>query len=328
MDTEKKARGNAMELILSVCSGLRKVPAKTPEEEAYNNALGDVFDYIIKNEHDCLMPGTVQGGTWVREQNIQNAPVKPTITIQGLTVDIEWAAETDPFPAAADDFVAAAYITLWADRPAGHQRAYDCTVNLRTKEVKIPEIEDPGFDIFVGEYVIIGNKAYPVYNKKERTSENQFWIGKLNQAMLSGATTYLNDRKQLPFAPIPEGPDEQDYYFCPTCYAIVGVHDEDAIEHSNYCPDCGQKLSWQNYHEKRMKDRIKQLMQDGILTAEEREGVLFCCLSKKNIVCAPMPAIYNDEHIVDSIFVVLSHPGAFWVSKDIMENIWQILWNE
>ena len=50
MSTEKKARGNAMELILSVCSGLRKVPAKAPEDIAYNNALGDVFNYIIEHE--------------------------------------------------------------------------------------------------------------------------------------------------------------------------------------------------------------------------------------------------------------------------------------
>lgn len=328
MDTEKKARGNAMETILSICSGFRKISAKTPEEIAYNNALGDVFDYIIKNEHDCLMPGTVQGGTWVQEQNIQNAPVKPTITIQGLTVDIEWDTETDPFPDAADDFVTAAYIIAWADRPASLQQAYDCVVNLRTKEVKIPEIEDPGCDIFVREYVIIGNKAYPVYNKKERKSENQFWIGKLDRAMLSGATTYTNDRKQLRLEPIAEGPDEQDFYFCPTCYAIVGVHDEDAIEHSSYCPDCGQKLSWQNYHEKRMKNRIEQLMQDGILTVEKREGILFCCLSKEISFVAPMPAIYDDEHIVDSIFVVLSHPGAFGFFKDKAESIWKILWND
>lgn len=327
MDTEKKARGNAMELILSVCSGLRKVPAKTPEEIAYNNALGDVFDYIIKNEQDCLMPGTVQGGTWVQEQNIQNAPVKPTITIQGLTVDIEWDVKEDPFPNAADQFVPATYITVWADYP-GYELTYDCTVNLQTKEVKIPEIEDPGFDIFVGKYIVIDNKAYPVYNKKKRTSKNQFWIGELDRAMLSDVTTYLNDRKQLRLEPIAEGPDEQDFYFCPTCYAIVGVHDEDAIEHSSYCPDCGQKLSWQNYHEKRMKNRIEQLMQAGILTAEKREGMLFCCLSKEISFVAPMPAIYDDEHIVDSISIVLRHPGAFGVSKDIMESVWKILWNE
>ena len=133
-------------------------------------------------------------------------------------------------------------------------------------------------------------------------------------------TAYLNDRKQLPLDPIAEGPDEQDFYFCPTCYAIVGVHDEDAIEHSGYCPDCGQKLSWRNYHEKRMKNRIKHLMQDGILTAEKKEGMLFCCLPKEISFVAPMPAIYDDEHIVDSISMVLSHPGSFGIFKDTVND--------
>lgn len=141
-------------------------------------------------------------------------------------------------------------------------------------------------------------------------------------------TAYLNDRKQLQLDPIAEGPDEQDFYFCPTCYAIVGVHDEDAIERHSYCPDCGQKLSWWNYHEKRMKNRIKHLMQDGILTAERKEGMLFCCLLKEISFVAPMPAIQDNEHIVDSISMVLSHPGVFGICKDTMESIWKILWNE
>jgi len=330
MDTEKKARGTAMELILSVCSGLRKVSAKTPEEEAYNNALGDAFNYIIKNESDCLMPGTVRNGTWKREQNIQSTTVKPTITIPGgLTGKIEWDAGADPFPNAADNFVPATYITVWADCPAGHQLTYDCTVNLRTKEVKIPEIEDPGFDVFVGAYVAIDNKAYPVYEEKEQTSENQFWIGELDRAAISNGTkTYLDNRKQLPFAPIPEGPDEQDYYFCPTCYAIVGVQDEDDMERPNYCPNCGQKLLRQERYEKRMKSRIKDMIHDGILKVEQKEGMLFCCLLREVSFVAPLPAISDDEHNIDNIALVLMHPGAFGISKEAMDSISTMLWKE
>lgn len=68
MDLEKRARGGAFELILSVCAGLRKYPVTTKAEQGYNDALGDVFDYIIKHESDCLMPGTARNGLWVRDE--------------------------------------------------------------------------------------------------------------------------------------------------------------------------------------------------------------------------------------------------------------------
>ena len=67
MDEVKLARGSAYELILTVCAGLRKVAPRTEEEYAYNNALGDVFDYIIKNQSSYLMPGTVRNGKWTRD---------------------------------------------------------------------------------------------------------------------------------------------------------------------------------------------------------------------------------------------------------------------
>ncbi|WP_143322738.1 hypothetical protein [Clostridium sp. HBUAS56010] len=68
MDLEKKARGGAFELILSVCAGARKYPATTEMDLGYNNALGDVFDYIIKHESDYLMPGTARNGLWKRDE--------------------------------------------------------------------------------------------------------------------------------------------------------------------------------------------------------------------------------------------------------------------
>lgn len=234
MNTERKARGSAMELILSVCSGLRKVPAKTPEEEAYNNALGDVFDYIIKNEQDCLMSGTVQGGVWNREQNIPSAVSKPAVT-------------------PPDDST--------------------------------------------------GDMHYLV-------------------------RTYSDNRKQLPFAPITEGSDEQDYYFCPTCYDIVGTHDEDDMERPNYCPNCGQKLLRQERYEKQINSRIKDMIRDGILEVEQKEDTLFCSLLKEVPFVAPVAAISDNEHNIHNITLVLMHPGAFGISKKAMERIWTMLWKE
>ena len=67
MELEKKARGSAFELILSICTGARKYPVITAEDEGYNDALGDIFDYIIKNESSCLMPGTKEQGEWKRD---------------------------------------------------------------------------------------------------------------------------------------------------------------------------------------------------------------------------------------------------------------------
>lgn len=66
-DSAYEMPDSAYEMILSICAGLRKVEPSTPEETAYNNALGDVFDFIIENESDYLIPGTVRGGKWVRD---------------------------------------------------------------------------------------------------------------------------------------------------------------------------------------------------------------------------------------------------------------------
>lgn len=67
MDIERKGRRGAFEACLSLLSGLRKIPAKTAEDVAYNNALADAFDYIVKNESLSLYPNTVRQGKWVRD---------------------------------------------------------------------------------------------------------------------------------------------------------------------------------------------------------------------------------------------------------------------
>ena len=56
-----------LEMILTVISGMRVVAPSNAEEVAYNNALGDVFDYIIKNEAEHLEPHTLRCGLWVRD---------------------------------------------------------------------------------------------------------------------------------------------------------------------------------------------------------------------------------------------------------------------
>lgn len=67
MDEIKRASTRAYENILSVCAGLRIAVPKNNEDIAYNNALGDVFDSIIENEADYLIPGTVSQGKWQRD---------------------------------------------------------------------------------------------------------------------------------------------------------------------------------------------------------------------------------------------------------------------
>ena len=214
MSTEKKARGNAMELILSVCSGLRKVPAKAPEDIAYYNALGDVFNYIIEHESAYLMPGTVLNGKWEQD--------------------------------------------------------HSSTIQSR-----------------------------------------------------------LDRRKSRRRVAIEEGTDESDYYFCPTCYAIIGTHDEGAAERGSYRPDCGQKLTWQEYHEKQMQDRLKSLIHDGSLQVETKDGALFCCLMGGTpfVVEAPLPA--DDEYqMIHNIAITLMQPGAFGISREVMEKIRVLLWED
>lgn len=57
-------------LFFHFCAGLRKVSPSTNEDIAYNNALGDIFDYIIESEKSVLMPGAVRNGKWVRDKEI------------------------------------------------------------------------------------------------------------------------------------------------------------------------------------------------------------------------------------------------------------------
>lgn len=47
---------------------MRKVPVRSKEDIAYNNALGDVFDYFIENEPEHLYVNTVKQGKWVRDE--------------------------------------------------------------------------------------------------------------------------------------------------------------------------------------------------------------------------------------------------------------------
>lgn len=70
MNNERQGRTSAFELCLSLLSGLRKVPADNAEDIAYNNALADVFDYIVTNESGSLWPGTVIQGKWVRDKEV------------------------------------------------------------------------------------------------------------------------------------------------------------------------------------------------------------------------------------------------------------------
>ena len=46
---------------------IKKVPVRNKEDIVYNNALGDIFDYIIENELKVLMPGIARSGKWSRE---------------------------------------------------------------------------------------------------------------------------------------------------------------------------------------------------------------------------------------------------------------------
>jgi hypothetical protein len=67
MDQIKEERISTTEQFLTLLSGLRKVPAITPEDKAYNTALADVFDYFIVNEPNYLRLFTINQGKWVRD---------------------------------------------------------------------------------------------------------------------------------------------------------------------------------------------------------------------------------------------------------------------
>lgn len=55
------------EHFLALLSGLRKVGNLTDTDKAYNDALGDAFDYIIENRKNYLFENTVRQGKWVRD---------------------------------------------------------------------------------------------------------------------------------------------------------------------------------------------------------------------------------------------------------------------
>lgn len=57
------------ESLLSLLAGLRRGPVRNEEDIAYNNALGDVFDYYIENEPEHLYVSTVKQGKWVRDSS-------------------------------------------------------------------------------------------------------------------------------------------------------------------------------------------------------------------------------------------------------------------
>lgn len=63
----KEVRMECNESFLTLLSGLRKNGIElTPEEEAYNNALADVYDFILEKEKNCLDTHTLWCGKWVR----------------------------------------------------------------------------------------------------------------------------------------------------------------------------------------------------------------------------------------------------------------------
>lgn len=66
-DEVRAARISATEGFLTLLSGMRKIPASTPEDEAYNNALADAFDYYIENEPKNLYDFTINQGKWRRD---------------------------------------------------------------------------------------------------------------------------------------------------------------------------------------------------------------------------------------------------------------------
>ena len=67
-DIRKETRLNCNESFLTLLSGARKVGSfsLTAEDKAYNNALADIFDYIIENE-TLLLEHTKRCGKWVRD---------------------------------------------------------------------------------------------------------------------------------------------------------------------------------------------------------------------------------------------------------------------
>lgn len=67
MEYERSITRKQTEGVLSLLAGLRRVPVRNKEDIAYNNALGDVFDYYIEKEPEHLYVNTVKQGKWVRD---------------------------------------------------------------------------------------------------------------------------------------------------------------------------------------------------------------------------------------------------------------------
>lgn len=65
----KETRLNCNESFLTLLSGFRKTGVISKEDIAYNAALGDAYDYIVKNEQHNLLEHTVRCGKWVRDLN-------------------------------------------------------------------------------------------------------------------------------------------------------------------------------------------------------------------------------------------------------------------
>lgn len=66
-EIRKEIRLSCNESFLTLLSGLRKTGALSSEDRAYNNALGDAYDYIINNHSNSLLEHTKWCGKWVRD---------------------------------------------------------------------------------------------------------------------------------------------------------------------------------------------------------------------------------------------------------------------
>lgn len=55
-----------LETVLGVCDGARKFPVANEYERGYNDALGNIYDYILKYESESLFKSTVKDGLWNR----------------------------------------------------------------------------------------------------------------------------------------------------------------------------------------------------------------------------------------------------------------------
>lgn len=64
----KQAKVSSNELILCLLAGLRKTNVESPEAFGYNEALADVYDYILDAQAENLLPNTVRQGKWIRDK--------------------------------------------------------------------------------------------------------------------------------------------------------------------------------------------------------------------------------------------------------------------